>query len=124
MDESPKDIGSIDSYHAHIYYDPTLTKDDAAWVREQIEQHFSPVRMGRWHDVPVGPHPTAMFQVAFGTELFDQLVPWLMLNRRGLAVLVHPETEHPKDDHLHHALWLGERLPLNVSMLPETRQDH
>ena len=65
-----KDIGAIEGYHAHIYYDPEHTKEAAAWVREQIEQRFTPIRMGRWHDVPVGPHPTAMFQVAFGTELF------------------------------------------------------
>ncbi len=117
-----KDIGAIEGYHAHIYYDPEHTKEAAAWVREQIEQRFTPIRMGRWHDVPVGPHPTAMFQVAFGTELFDSLVPWLMLNRQGLIVLVHPETDRPRDDHLLHALWLGERLPLNGAILPETRQ--
>ncbi len=124
MSDEAKDIASIDSYHAHIYFDPLHTKDQAMWVRNEIEQRFAPVRMGRMHDVPVGPHPTAMFQVAFGTELFDRIVPWLMLNRRGLVVLVHPETDRPKDDHLHHAVWLGDKLPLNASMLPETRQDH
>ena len=45
-----------------------------------------------------------------------------MLNRQGLIVLVHPETDRPRDDHLLHALWLGERLPLNGAILPETRQ--
>ena len=114
-----REIGTIQSYHAHIYYDPEHTKETASWVREEIEKRFSPIRMGRWHDVPVGPHPTAMFQVAFGTELFERLVPWLMLNRRGLIVLVHPESGRPRDDHLQHAIWMGERLPLNGAILPE-----
>lgn len=124
MSDHAKDTAAIDGYHAHIYYDPARNREDAAWVRAEIEKRFSPLMMGRWHDVPVGPHPTAMFQVAFGTELFETLVPWLMLNRRGLTVLVHPETERPRDDHLHHALWLGDKLPLNGAILPETRQNH
>ena len=115
-----REIGDIQSYHAHVYYDPEHTKQTASWVREEIEKRFTPIRMGRWHDVPVGPHPTAMFQVAFGTELFETLVPWLMLNRRGLIVLVHPESGRPRDDHLQHAIWMGERLPLNAAILPET----
>ena len=79
---------------------------------------FPTARFGRWHDVPVGPHLRAMFQVAFGPELFPSLVPWLMLNREGLAVLMHPETGDPRTDHLVHAAWLVEVLPLNASVLP------
>jgi DOPA 4,5-dioxygenase len=61
-----------------------------------------------------------MYQIAFETALFPLLVPFLMLNRQGLTVLVHPETNRPRDDHLLHALWLGAVLPLNGSILPET----
>jgi DOPA 4,5-dioxygenase len=59
-----------------------------------------------------------MYQVAFAVEEFPRFVPWLMLNRDGLSVLVHPNTLWPKDDHLVHALWLGEKLPIDDSMLP------
>jgi aromatic ring-cleaving dioxygenase len=45
-------------------------------------------------------------------------VPWLMLNRAGLDVLVHPNTLAPRDDHLRHALWLGRVLPLREDVLP------
>ena len=37
--------------------------------------------------------------------------------RDGLTVLVHPETGKAKDDHLHHAVWMGEVLPLDASVL-------
>ena len=121
MADQPKDAGLIRDWHAHVYYDPERTKQQAAELRGWIEQRF-PVRMGRWHDVPVGPHPGAMYQVAFAPEVFPAIVPWLALNRQGLTVLVHPETDRPRDDHLLHAIWLGEKLPLKADMLPEVER--
>ena len=59
-----------------------------------------------------------MYQVAFAVDLFPRFVPWLMLNRMGLAVLIHPNTRRPHDDHLVNALWLGEVLPLKGEILP------
>ncbi|MBD0274858.1 MAG: DOPA 4,5-dioxygenase family protein [Acetobacteraceae bacterium] len=109
---------TIDGYHAHLYYDPTATRDRAERVRVSIAERFPEVQLGRWHDAPVGPHPRAMFQIAFPAESFAALVPWLMLNRLGLAVLVHPNTEDARADHLVHALWMGEILPLNADVLP------
>ena len=106
----------IASYHAHIYFDPGTSRGTAERLREEIALRFS-ARLGRWHDVPVGPHPGAMFQVAFLPAVFPTFVPWLMLNRAGLTVLVHPNTGAPRDDHLMHALWLGSVLPLNGDVL-------
>jgi len=111
---------AIRAYHAHIYYDPPTTRERAARLRELIAERFPAAALGRWHDVPVGPHPRAMYQVAFSPAVFAALVPWVMLNRDGLTVLVHPETGRPRDDHLRHALWLGEILPLDANVLPET----
>jgi aromatic ring-cleaving dioxygenase len=44
-------------------------------------------------------------------------VPWLMLNRGGLAVLVHPLTDNAYDDHSKHALWLGTPIALKLDIL-------
>jgi DOPA 4,5-dioxygenase len=104
----------ITGYHAHIYYRPG-SKPEAAIVREQLGDLFD-VSLGRWHDQPVGPHPISMYQVAFATEEFVKIIPWLMLNRQGLDILVHPETGHDLEDHRDHALWLGEKLKLNLAM--------
>jgi DOPA 4,5-dioxygenase len=60
-----------------------------------------------------------MFQVAFTPDMLQAILPWLMVNRGGLVVLVHPETGRPRDDHLLHAAWMGEVLPLDGSVLPE-----
>jgi DOPA 4,5-dioxygenase len=116
MNDTPKAISEIASYHAHIYYDPESTRGAAERLRERVAQRF-PVQLGRWHDRPVGPHARAMFQIAFDTEVFATLVPWLMLNRDGLVVFVHPNTTRPLDDHLTHALWMGEMLPLEAGEL-------
>ncbi len=118
MSQAPADPAAIDGWHAHVYFDPA-TRPQAALLREWVEQRFE-TRMGRWHDVPVGPHPQAMYQVAFANALLPTLLPFLALNRLGLTVLVHPNTARPKDDHLLHALWLGAVLPLDASNLPET----
>ena len=114
----PRDAAAITGYHAHVYYDPAATRGDAESVRGWIGARFPTAQLGRWHDVPVGPHPRAMFQIAFPVELFAAFVPWLMLNRLGLAVLVHPNTEDARADHSIHALWMGEILPLNADVLP------
>ncbi len=104
------------SYHAHVYFDGPEQRARAATLRQRIAADFV-VQLGRWHEVPVGPHAAAMYQVAFGTAVFAEFVPWLMLERAGLSVLVHPNTLAPRADHLEHALWLGPPLPLNDAVL-------
>jgi DOPA 4,5-dioxygenase len=112
-------VAEIASFHAHVYFDPEAQRSDALAIREAAGERF-PVRLGTVRDRPVGPHSKAMYQIAFAPELFATLVPWLMLNRMGLSILVHPNTRRPRDDHLTHALWLGEKLPLKEEDLPVT----
>ena len=109
------DPADIAGWHAHIYYDPA-SRPRAEKLREGISAGCA-VRLGRWHDQPVGPHPQAMYQVACGAGDFAALVPWLALNRDGLDVLVHPETGDDVTDHTDHAIWLGTRLPLDIDSL-------
>jgi DOPA 4,5-dioxygenase len=104
-------LDTIASYHAHIYFDAN-TRADALTIRDWIAARFR-VQLGRVHDRPIGPHTSAMYQVAFEPAEFDRLVPWLMLNRLELSVLVHPNTGRERDDHLRHALWLG--TPLRIA---------
>ena len=109
------DTAEIKGFHAHVYYDPS-TREVAARVRDGVAAQFD-VELGRWHDKPVGPHPQSMYQVKFAPEQFGVVVPWLMLHHEGLDVLIHPSTDDAVGDHTDRALWLGEKLALNVDVL-------
>ncbi|MDO8433746.1 MAG: DOPA 4,5-dioxygenase family protein [Candidatus Binatus sp.] len=109
------DPKKIRGYHAHVYYD-AKSREVAASLRKKIQHRFT-VEMGRWRDEPVGPHPQAMYQVKFQPDEFARIVPWLMLNRAGLTILVHPETGDDYVDHAINALWLGEKLALRLDIL-------
>ena len=105
-------------FHAHIYYDPS-TKPVAEKLRATIAAKFT-ARVGDLSDEPRGPHPIPQFVAIFETPEFQNIVPWLMLNRDGLDVLVHPLTESSYDDHSKNALWLGTPVPMRLDILRPT----
>jgi aromatic ring-cleaving dioxygenase len=108
------DRPAIAHFHAHIYYDPAKSRDRAERLRERVAAEFPQAKLGRWHDELVGPHPRSMFQIAFPAEMLAAFVPWLMLNRDDLVVLLHPETGNDLADHTTHAAWFGAVLPLRL----------
>jgi aromatic ring-cleaving dioxygenase len=114
---SGKDPRAIEHYHAHIYYDPASTRDRAERLRERVAAEFPRAKLGRWHDELVGPHTRSMYQIAFPHELLASFLPWLMLNRDGLTILLHPETGDAYADHAEHAVWFGAVLPLKLEVL-------
>jgi aromatic ring-cleaving dioxygenase len=102
----------VHGYHAHVYYDAE-TRPVAEKLRQTLATTF-PVELGRFSGEAVGPHPVPQFQVIFKKAEFQSVVPWLMLNREGLDILVHPLTDDMVDDHTVYALWLG--TPINLKL--------
>jgi aromatic ring-cleaving dioxygenase len=115
------DPGAIPHYHVHVYYDPATSRGRAERLRGLIAAEFPQARLGRWHDELVGPHPQSMYQIAFPSEMLAKFVPWLMLNRDGLTVLLHPETGNNYADHSAHAAWFGAVLPLRLEVFKKSR---
>ena len=113
---APRDPRAITDYHAHVYYDPKQSRGKAERLRERVGARFPQAKLGRWHDELVGPHTESMYQIAFPTEMLADFVPWLMLNRDGLTVLLHPETGDDYTDHTAHAAWFGAVLPLRTEV--------
>jgi DOPA 4,5-dioxygenase len=106
---------TIDGYHGHVYYGPE-TRTLAEQVREMLAATFG-VEARQLSDAPIGPHLVPQFRFTFTTAQFDKVVPWLMLNRQGLDVLVHPLTDSSYDDHSRYAIWLGSPVALKLDTL-------
>jgi aromatic ring-cleaving dioxygenase len=106
---------ALHGYHAHIYYNdetfPIATK-----LRDTLAADF-PVKIGSNAGI-AGPHPVPQIQIIFKKDAFQSVVPWLMLNREGLDVLVHPLSNDEYDDHTINALWLGTPVALKIETLP------
>ena len=111
------ELVKIDGYHAHIYYDAG-TRARASQLRETIAATLG-VEVRELSDAPRGPHPVPQFRFSFTTAQFEKVVPWLMLNRQGLDVLVHPLTHNSYDDHSRYAVWLGS--PVTLRLNPTSR---
>jgi len=62
-----------------------------------------------------------MSVIVFKPDQFKDVVPYLMLNRDGLDVLVHPLTTDAVEDHRGYAIWLGNPVPLKLHTLPHGR---
>ena len=105
----------VQGYHAHVYYDHE-TFPIAEKLRETLAANF-PVQVGRLNDAPIGPHPVSQFAAIFETDAFQTVIPWLMLNREGLDILIHPLTDDMVDDHTVYALWLGAPIRLKLDTM-------
>ena len=103
---------SIAGYHAHIYFDAD-TVEQAEQLAQNASQLFE-LEVGRFHRKPVGPHPMWSCQLAFTPEHFGEVIPWLALNRDGLTLFIHPDTNDFIKDHTDHAIWMGSIEILNL----------
>jgi len=112
MSSSPD---ALHGYHIHIYYDDS-TRPAAEKLRADLATRF-PVQLGNRTGI-AGPHPVPQLPVIFRKEAFDPVVRWLMLNRQGLDILVHPLSDNEYDDHGANALWLGTPVTLKMDTLP------
>lgn len=117
--ELPRPAG-LNPWHAHVYY------DRASWrTAELLHQHLNGmladgsfadlVLVGHMYDQGVGPHPLPQFEIQF----YESAVPRIkaMLAATGLTSLVHPLTLDDLADHTTLAQWIGEPIPLDVSVL-------
>ena len=109
---------SVNGYHAHVYYNAE-TRPRAERLRETIATTLG-VEVRELSDEPRGPHPVPQFRFTFATAQFETVMPWLMLNRQGLDVLVHPLTDNSYDDHSRCAVWLGAPVALRLNTMRRT----
>ncbi|HEY6123741.1 MAG TPA: DOPA 4,5-dioxygenase family protein [Steroidobacteraceae bacterium] len=113
-------MNAADPWHAHIYY------DDESWNSAQrLHQELSDLLMGgtlpdlrfvgSMAETGVGPHPLPQFEIHFLASGLEQITR--VLKASGLRTLIHPLTDDDLADHTTLAVWLGEPLVLDESVL-------
>jgi aromatic ring-cleaving dioxygenase len=109
---TPRAYTDVKSYHAHVYFDEDTT-EKAILLRRWVLERFE-VELGDWNVAPRGPHVTPSFYFGFTNDLLHILLPWLQLNSLGLTILLHPNTDDPRADHIHYTAWINRSQPVNA----------
>ena len=104
----------IADFHAHIYFDPPEL-ERAQTLAAAARERFG-LRIGHFHQRPVGPHPRGSVQMTVPTDLFGEVATWLAVNRAGLTVFAHASTGDDRRDHGHNVVWFGPSEPLALEI--------
>jgi DOPA 4,5-dioxygenase len=113
-------------YHAHVYYD-----EDSWETARRLHQELSDmlvgdtlanlVLVGKMYETGVGPHPMPQFEIQFLAAAVPDITR--ILAASGLRALIHPLTDDDLADHTTLAVWLGEPVPLDESVLDPPGQN-
>jgi aromatic ring-cleaving dioxygenase len=107
-------------WHAHIYAHADEL-DAAKALRDRLSAALASGEMeglryvGRLAGGPVGPHPLPQFEVHFVPAA--DLEIRRLIAASSLTALIHPLTDDDLADHTSLAQWIGQPLPLDVSVL-------
>ena len=102
-------------YHAHIYWQNESQRFKALHLRQPLQELGC--SLGRIHDEPIGPHPYAMYQVNYNTNIAEEVEE--LLSKTKLDILLHEDTGDDVRDHTEGARWLGHKLTLDIQWLED-----
>lgn len=111
---------SNNGFDFHIYYMQSVEsqKEYARALHERVRREFPELRIYKFWEKPIGPHPVAMFEVnTFTPHQTGAFFSWLTVHRGPCSVLIHPNTNDALRDHTEHATWMGMPFPLNTDIL-------
>ncbi len=100
-------------FHAHIYFDADQLEEAKA-LAERARAAFD-MRVGRFHLVPVGPHPRGSCQLTLAQGVFGRFAEWVAVHRGELTIFAHAETGDDRADHSAHVIWFGPSETLDLS---------
>lgn len=120
----------VKEYHFHVYWD----KDDRNQHESAMNLHAEIIHRAslggsfvakilRINLQPVGPHPSASYEVWVPIESFALVYSFFLHNRRDLSILVHPLTRHELLDHTDRSAFLGPRKKLHLEALIKLLDD-
>ncbi|ATH07441.1 4,5-dioxygenase [Halobacteriovorax marinus] len=105
---------NVKEYHAHLYY----SEENLEVAKQVVEKarEFGLFSIGRIHERLVGPHPMWSCQLLFKNDELPKAMPWILENREGLIIFMHPDTGNDLEDHTDHAIWIGGKVDLNLEV--------
>lgn len=107
----------MQTYHVHVYFAPDQTAL-AGKVRENILKDIPQITYaGQLIPMSIGPHPMPMFELHVPASVINYAKASINDLRDGLSVLIHPVQQDELDAHTQSAVWLGEKLALNLAVL-------
>jgi DOPA 4,5-dioxygenase len=106
---------AVNEYHIHVYFEDASQSQALALRDALASQH--PVRLEHTRTQASGPHPKPDWLAAIDADQFGTVIPWLMLNRGTLDILVHPVIGDLRSAHDDYAIWMGQILPLMFERL-------
>ena len=104
-------------YHAHVYWNDAEQRAHAVAMRIGLE--MLGCDLGRIHDVPIGPHPLAMYQVMYDDRIKTPVERVLTNESHGISILLHEDTGDDIHDHTEEVRWINEPVVLDIAWLEE-----
>jgi DOPA 4,5-dioxygenase len=103
-------------HHAHIHFD-SRERAAADRLHRMLSESKGTGELAsvEMRDKPVGPHPKPQFEVHFREDSLTAVLS--LIKESGLTALVHPLTDDDLADHTSLAHWIGEPIPLDLSVL-------
>ena len=112
-----QEVNKFNYYHGHFYF-TAETALSAEIIRQKMALEL-PQLLNLFPLLPraVGPHPMPMFEFHFRGSDLELIKSWLVKNRSQHSVFIHPLSGDEINDHTRYAEFIGEALPLNISIL-------
>ena len=104
-------------YHAHVYWNDAEQRAYAIAMRIGLE--MLGCRLGRIHDLPIGLHPLAMYQVMYDDPIKDAVERMLSNESHGISILLHEDTGDDIHDHTEGVRWINDPVVLDIAWLEE-----
>lgn len=110
------------NYHFHIYYDLSC-RNQAKIIQDYFlsRQPNHDVSVGQMWDKLIGPHSKPQFALEYlqrdTNDCFKKIYDYLLLNRNDLSVLIHPLINDEVKAHTTMAVWMGNKLDLDLGKL-------
>ena len=110
-------------FHFHTYYFQSSQKDIVNEFYKLVSSEINPdgqltnCAINHLNLSPIGPHPIGSFETCCNATALPNAIGFFMKHRGVLPILLHPLTTSEVIDHTERAMWMGPKVPLDLTPL-------